>query len=143
MASPWRGIRPWKRHSLVLLVAGGAYFWTGISYITAEPTEARTVALQFAFRWMDLPSWGVIFCMAGVLSVISSRWPPISETWGYSVLTGLSTGWSAFYAAGILFGDSPKTNWSGVIIWGLMGFVWWAISGLKNPDGTGATHGRG
>lgn len=132
-SASWRGIRPWKRHSLVLMVSGLVYIAIGFSYIVAEPTVTREVALHYAFLWMPLPLWGLVFIFAGFLSVVSSRWPPISETWGYTVLTGLSSMWAAFYLVGILFGNSPWTNVSGVFSWGLIAFMWWAISGLINP----------
>lgn len=130
---PWRGIRPWKRHSLVLFVAGIVYILIGFSDITTKPTHARQHALHFALEWWSIDVWGAIFMAAGLLSMISSRWPPISETWGYIVLTGLSAGWSAFYLVGILFSDSPLSNFSGVLSWGVIAFMWWAISGLVNP----------
>lgn len=130
----WLGVRPWKRHSLVLMVAGFVYVAIGISYIWAEPTPTREVALHFALQWISLEHWGVIFICAGLLAIISSRWPPVSETWGYTVLTGLSSAWSAFYLVGVLFWHSPPTNLSGVMSWGLIAFMWWAISGLINPS---------
>lgn len=132
----WRGIRPWKRHSLVLMVAGLVYVAIGASYILAEPTDTRRVALHFALQWFSLMTWGWIFICSGFLAILSSRWPPVSETWGYTVLTGLSSGWAMFYLVGVLFWHSPPTNLSGVMSWGLIAFMWWAISGLKNPDRT-------
>lgn len=130
---PWRGIRPWKRHSLVLLVAGAVYIAIGGGFIFPEPTPQRLIALQIALDWWSLNVWGYIFVFAGILSIISSRWPPVSEKWGYAVLTGLSSGWGAFYAAGVIFGDSSVSNLNGALSWGLLGFMWWAISGLTNP----------
>lgn len=132
---PWKALRPWMRHSLVLMVAGLVYIMVGITAFTAEPTPAREKALQFATQWWSLEVWGAIFIFAGLLACISSRWPPVSETWGYTVLTGLSAGWAAFYGAGVVLGDSPASNLGGVFTWGLMAFMWWAISGLINPTG--------
>lgn len=130
---PWRGIRPWQRHSLVLLVAGLVYLMIGLSAIFIDPTPAREKALQFAANWWDLETWGVIFALAGILSIVSARWPPVSETWGYTVLTGLSALWSGFYLMGIVLGNSPVSNVAGVLSWGLIAFLWWAIAGLVNP----------
>lgn len=127
------GVRPWKRHSLVLIVAGLVYIGIGISYILAEPTEARAQALHLAFFWLSADGWGVVFIFAGILAAISSRWPPISETWGYTVLTGLSAAWAGFYLMGIVIDESPLVNLSAVLSWGLIAFMWWAISGLVNP----------
>lgn len=130
---PWAGIRPWKRHSLALLVAGLMYVAIGFSYTTIEQTQSRSVIFQYALQWMSFQKWGIVFMIAGVLAIISARWPPVSETWGYTVLTGLSAGWAAFIAAGVIFGDSPFSNLSGVAPWGLIAFMWWVISGLVNP----------
>lgn len=133
-ARPWLGIRPWRRHSLVLLVAGLAYVAIGLSLILTELTPPRAQALEVALKRMPIDVWGCVWIAAGILCVISSRWPPIVETWGYMVLTGLSAGWSATYGLGVIFAHSPASNWSSAITWALMAFLWWAISGLINPD---------
>lgn len=131
---PWVGLRPWKRHSLVLLVAGLIFCMIGFSYTVSEVAPARQQALYVALKWMPMPGWGAVFIFAGLLAILSSRWPPISKTWGYMVLTGLSAGWAAFYFVAIVIGESPIANISGTFSWGLIGFMWWAISGLLNPN---------
>lgn len=134
----WRGARPFRRHSLVLIVAGLVYVAIGFAYIRADPTPAREQSLKYALNFLSYNNWGYVFCLVGVLAIISSRWPPVSETWGYMVLTGQSSAWALFYGAGILFGDSPMGNVTGVLSWGLIGFMWWAISDLLNPEVIGA-----
>ena len=129
-----KGLRPFKRHSLVLLVAGLVYSAIGVSYILAEPTSSRQSALTVALDWMPISGWGSLFIFTGSLSIISSRWPPVSETWGYTALTGLSAAWSAFYLTGVVFQNSSISNLSGALSWGMIAFMWWAISGLKNPE---------
>lgn len=136
----WKALKPWRRHSLVLIVAGMAYVFIGLSYIYAEPSPTRTVALQYALNWFSLGGWGVWFAITGVITMVSSRWPPVSRTWGYTMLTGISCAWGLFYLAGIVFGDSPFTNISGAIVWSVFGFLWWAISGLVDP--TDLKHGQ-
>lgn len=128
----WRALRPWMRHSLVLAVAGTVYVLVGISYVAAEANASRESALRLALDWMPLPAWGVVWIIVGLLAILSSRWPPASETWGYTSMTGLAAGWSAFYLLGIALG-SDLQNVSGVLVWGLVAFMWWAISGLVNP----------
>lgn len=134
MQHPVLGIRPFLRHSLVLSVAGTVYIAIGISYLKAEPTESRVQALHFALKVLDYNNWGYVWIAIGILSIISSRWPPASETWGYMVLTGQASAWSLFYLVGIMFDGSPTANFSGVLSWGLVAFMWWAISGLVNPN---------
>ncbi len=140
---PWKAIRPWERHSLVLLVAGLVYIAIGQSLIVTEPSAQRLESLRFALNWFgfDLPLvfWGWGFVSHGVAAIVSARWPPISETWGYYLLTGLSSAWALFYLMGILFGDAPAMNISAVLTWGLIAFMWWGISGLVNPSHVGFT----
>jgi hypothetical protein len=132
----WVGIRPWQRHSLVLAMSGLVYMMIGYSLTFAEHTAARRESLQVAVEWMPLEYWGVVWFVAGGIAIVSSRWPIFSVTWGYTVLTGLAAAWAAFFAVSILFGDSPVTNVTGTLAWGLVAFMWWAISGLVNPDGS-------
>lgn len=131
----WGALRPWRRHSLVLLVAGLVYMGIGYSYLFAPKTESRSKALYYAEWWFPLHIWGIVWLVIGVMALISSRWPPASETWGYMALTGQASAWSAFYLFGVIFHDSPSLNLSGFGVWALVAFLWWAISGLVNPDG--------
>lgn len=136
----WRkhlwGFRPFKRHGLILLIAGLAYLATGLTYIWSAPTQNRRVALQLALGWFPIEYWGSIFGLVGVAAIISSRWPPVAEKWGYMLLAGLSAGWSATYAAGVIFEDSPASNLTGALNWGLLAAMWVIIPGLVNPDKT-------
>lgn len=130
------GIRPFKRHSLVVMVAGAFYTSMGLVYIWSEPTQGRKEALAVALNFAPIEFWGTVFMLCGLMSIISSRWPPITETWGYILLSALSTGWSATYLLGVILEDSPPSNLSGTLSWGLTAFIWWAVSGLVNPDKT-------
>lgn len=128
------GLRPWSQHSKVLVGGGLAYAFVGFSYIFTDINPSREKALAVALKWAPLEFWGCVFVAAGVLAVISARWPPVTETWGYTVLTGLSAGWSATYLAGVILEDAPKTNLSAVAMWALLAFMWYSVSGLVNPD---------
>lgn len=132
------GLRPWKRHSTILMVVGLLYMLIGWSYIISTPSRLRENSLAVVLQFAPIQFWGGLFVMAGLMSMISSRWPPMTETWGYMVLTGLSSGWSATYLTGILFFHAPAgVSITQTVLWGLLGFMWWAISGLVNPDHTG------
>lgn len=138
----WWGLRPWKRHSTILLVAGVLYSLIGYQYIIAPPNKTRddslVVLLQIAPLWV----WGMTFLVGGVCACISSRWPPFTEVWGYMVLAGLSGAWMATYLVGFFFYHAPQSGLSGALLWGLLAFMWWAISGLLNPDTTAVkSHG--
>lgn len=127
------GLRPWKRHGKILTGAGIVYALIGVVYIVARPNENRDISLQVLLRVAPLQFWGAVFVFAGVLAVISSRWPEFNDTWGYVVLTSLSVGWGSAYLMGMLFLGTPLTNISGFLVWSLLGFLWWGISGLTNP----------
>lgn len=135
------GTRPWTRHSMVLMVAGFVYMAIGYAYFNAELTEDRREAIEVGLRWTNIQGWGIVFFLTGLSASISSRWPPVAEKWGYMVLTGLSAGWAAVYALSIIFSGSPVQNFTAVLLWGLMAFLWWAISGLLNPPAV--FNGRG
>jgi hypothetical protein len=135
------GLRPWTRHSAVLMVAGLVYVAFGISLIKTNLTYGRSLGLQVAIEYAPIEFWGIVWIVVGIMAMVSSRWPPVIETWGYMALTGLSAGWSATYLMSIIFEDAPAANLSFVFVWGLVAFLWWAISGLLNPDRTGvSTH---
>lgn len=131
-----RKLRPWKRHSLILMVAGFLYVLIGALYIRSPATPARNLTLKLILEVAPIQVWGSLFVLSGLLSMLSSRWPPASEKWGYVVLTGMSSGWSATYLLGVLFFGAPSGSWSQVVIWATLAFLWWAISGLANPGTT-------
>lgn len=130
---PWRGMRTFERHGLVLFVAGFIYVLIGLAYLNAEPTPARQESLHYALNILSYNHWGYVFILIGCLAIISSRWPPASETWGYIALTGQSVAWAGFYVSSILFADAPWSGITGALLWGVLGFMWWAVSGLVNP----------
>lgn len=128
------GLRPWRRHSAAVLAAGCVYIAIGITYMLSTPTESRTSSLVLALEVMPLRGWGVVWIVAGTLAVISARWPPASETWGYSALSGLTSLWASFYVLGVLVMDAPMQSLTAGLMWGLIAFLWWIIAGLRNPD---------
>lgn len=128
--APYMVFLPWTKHAQVLSIAGLAYMGIGITYITSTPSPSREAALRLALHWFPIQGWGAIFCAVGLLTLISSRWPPVTKRWGYVLLTGISAGWSATYAAGVIFDGSPPQNLSGFFLWGNFAFLWWIISGL-------------
>lgn len=129
----WWALRPWRRHSLVLLVAGVVYVLIGLAYTALPTTGVRGSALRVALAVLPLAAWGIVFIVVGALAIVSSRWPPASETWGYTAMSTLSTLWACFYAFGIALG-APVSNTTGALLWAVIAFLWWAISGLVNPD---------
>jgi hypothetical protein len=83
---------------------------------------------------MPVDAWGVVWVAVGLCALLSARWPPQSEKWGYTLLAGLSALWAAFYLLGALFMGAGGSNLTGALVWGLMAVLWWAISGLLNPE---------
>lgn len=128
----WMALRPWRRHSLVLTVGGLVYALVGWTYIITPPTPSRESSLRIPLTFAPIELWGIVWLLVGLLAVASSRWPPASEKWGYTLLSGLGALWASFYVGGVALGG-PFQSLSGALVWALVAFVWWAISGLDNP----------
>lgn len=128
----WVRLRPWTRHSLVLAVAGLVYVLIGGGYYTSPPSPERESSLRLALTWMPLPAWGVVFMAVGCMGILSSRWPIFSQKWGYTAMTALSSLWAGMFVGGAVTG-APVQNLTGALVFGLLAFLWWAISGLVNP----------
>lgn len=133
MTNNW-GVRRWTRHSLVLVVAGALYIGIGFAFFTAPPLAEKDPSLKVALQFLSLDDWGYVFVVVGALSIFSSVWPIGKEKWGYSVLTALSSAWSASYILAVMFYGAPKISLLGGLTWGLLAFIWWAISGLISPE---------
>jgi hypothetical protein len=138
----WGLRKEWKRHDVILCVGGFLYLLVGLYYIASRDTQTRSISLEILVQLAPMTFWGGCFIFAGLLAIISSRWPPFAETWGYVVFTSISAGWATAYMMGMLFGDAPSTNWLAAIVWGLFAFIWWAVSGLLNPDKTAVANGE-
>lgn len=131
----WRHLRPWQRHSLVLAVAGVVYVSLGCVYLTIPLTPDRAESLKLALAIMPMKAWACAWIVVGLLALTSTRWPPASKTWGYSALTGLAAAWGSAYLLGVLLLGVPAAmGAAGALVWFLVAFLWWAISGLMNPD---------
>jgi hypothetical protein len=128
-------LRPWKRHSFVLAVAGIVYICYGVALLAVATDPARTIGLAVATQVMSIRGWGVVWICVGTLAFLSSRWPPQSETWGYAAMSGLAAWWSACYGLAVLVVDeAPNSGVTAMLVWAMVAFLWWAISGLANPD---------
>lgn len=127
------GLREWNRNSLVVLVAGLSYVAIGATYVGTSAEATRESALAPALLVMPLSSWGYVWIAVGILAMVSSRWPPASETWGYAALSGLASLWSGVYLFGVIDGASGQSI-SGFFVWALVAFLWWAIAGLIAPE---------
>lgn len=131
--SRYLSIRPWTRHSLVLFVGGIIYIFIGLAKILNGLPEERRQALTFALDIMAIESWGVVFIALGLFSMLTSRWPAFTKTWGYAALTGFSIMWGLFHIEGILLTDASKESLSSGLLWLFVAFMWWAIGGLLDP----------
>lgn len=140
----WRRLRPFREHSQVLLGVGTLYVAYGSVLIWQAPTADRQRGLALGLALLPLWAWGVIFVVTGLLGILSSRWPPASETWGYAALSGMAWCWCAVYGVGMLLTAlADFTGWgaqvapysavSGFLIWLTIGFVWTRIAKLVNP----------
>jgi hypothetical protein len=127
------------------MVVGFLFVLVGINYVFGERSQQRGVALAVILQIAPIQVWGWLFVAVGILAMISAKWPRLTEIWGYMVLTGLSSGWAATYLTGIIFFRAPwGPSITQVILWGCLAFVWWAISGLPNPEKmTERPNGRG
>lgn len=138
----WGLRKGWKRHDVILCVGGLLYALVGVYYMKTSAAASRGISLEILLRIAPMSFWGGCFVAAGVVGIISSRWPPFAETWGYVVFTSISAGWAGAYLTGMVFGDAPATNWISTFVWGLFAFLWWAVSGLLNPDKTAVANGE-
>lgn len=129
----WFRVRPWTKHSQILMAGGWGLIATGIGYLYIIPGGPRWEALVVARKLMPIDAWALVWVLVGLLAIISSRWPPASEKWGYMVLTGHCSAWSAFHLVGLPFIDEWQSSFISVVVWGLLAFLWWAIGGLNNP----------
>lgn len=127
-------VRPWTRHSLVLLVGGIIYIFVGLSKIINGIPDERESVLVFATDILSIESWGRVFVILGFFAILTCRWPSFTTAWGYSALTGFSAAWAAFHIEGILFLKNPSGALSSALLWAFVAFMWWAISGLQDPD---------
>jgi hypothetical protein len=127
-------LRPWRRHSIVLAVAGVVYICYGTAILAVPPNDARISNLRMATEIMPIRVWGFVWIIVGLGALASTRWPPQSETWGYAAMSGLAAFWAAIVAFGIFFLDAPFQGITGALVWAMVAFMWWGISGLMNPD---------
>lgn len=130
----WTRLRPWQKHSEVLAMAGVVYILVGLSYILIPIAPDRRAALQVLAAHVPMRGWGVLWVSVGALALASTRWPPASKTWGYTLLTAVAALWSSAYLVGVLFLNAPPSGLLGALVWGLVAYLWYAVAGLANPD---------
>ena len=124
----------WTRHSLVLTVAGLIYVGMGYGFIVAPGYVGKDPSLHTALRLMTLDEWGGLYIFVGALALSAAHFPVGKKTWGYMVLTALSSAWAALYLLSVISGGAPKITLLSSLLWLLLAFIWWAVSGLLSPE---------
>ncbi|QAU06269.1 hypothetical protein SEA_RICKMORE_34 [Gordonia phage Rickmore] len=128
----WYKTKPWDRHGLILVTVGIIYTAIGIMYSLQPTTELRAQNLKYALSIMPYLGWCIGFVLVGILTVVTSRWPLAPKSLGYSVLSGWTAAWAGFHVIGGIAADNTAYIASG-FAWAMIGFLWWAISGLISP----------
>lgn len=133
----WSATKPWDRHGLILAVAGSAYIFIGVLFATSPETRLGQASLNV------LPGniWYFGFVIAGIISATSSRWPNRPRTLGYSALTGWTAACGGLYLF-TGFADNSTSFIAMGIVWGVLAFLWWAISGLISPPNERGRYAR-
>lgn len=132
----WNHIKPWDRHGLILMVVGIVYVLIGLSFVTS-PTARLGQSTANIFPGN---SWYLGFIITGAVAIMSSRWPNRPRTLGYAVLTGWSAASACLYIiAGMV--DNLSSLVTQGIVWGMVAFLWWAISGLISPPNERGRYG--
>lgn len=128
----WYHTKPWTRHGLILVTAGIIYSAIGVMYMLQPATRLREENLKFALAIMPYFWWGFGFLVVGVATIISSRWPALPKSFGYSFLSGWTAAWSGVH----VFGGASTGNMAYIAAgfsWAMIAFLWWAVSGLWPP----------
>jgi hypothetical protein len=126
--------RNWTRHSIVLGVSGLIYAGIGFSFIYAPGYVGKDPSLWMALKYLTLSQWGLIYLGVGFLATFAGTFPIGKKTWGYMALTSLSSVWAFCYVLSVVFGGAPKRTVLSALVWSLVAFLWWAVSGLLSPE---------
>lgn len=132
----WLAVRPWQRHSIVLLMGGLVYLNQGQVYLRVRLTDDRAAGLAAALHLTggSAKPWGALWVVVGLMALVSTVWPPQSKTWGYTALAAMSAFWGSVYGLSTLLLGAPPNNYTGLGVWWLVAVLWWGVSGLVNPD---------
>lgn len=124
----------WTRHSLVLTVAGLIYIGIGYAFMISPGYVGKDPSLTSALRLLPLHGWGIVYICTGALAMLAAHSPIGKKSWGYMILTALSSAWAALYVLSVISGGAPRMTLLSSLIWLLLAFIWWAVSGLLSPE---------
>lgn len=119
---------------MVLVMAGLIYVGLGYSFITAPGYVGKDPSLHSALRLLSMDGWGIVYMACGALAAISAFSPIGKKAWGYMILTANSSVWAFLYILSVFTGGAPKLTFLSSLIWLLLAFIWWAVSGLLSPE---------
>ena len=126
--------RHWTRHSLVLTVAGLIYIGIGYAFIVSPGYVGKDPSLKSALRLLTLDQWGYVYMSTGLFAMVAAFSPIGKKTWGYMILTSISSAWAMLYVISVVSGGAPRITLLSSLIWLLLAFIWWAVSGLLSPE---------
>lgn len=115
-------------------MAGLIYIGIGYGFISAPGYVGKDPSLHSALRLMSMDSWGIVHIVCGVLASVAAFSPIGRKAWGYMILTAISSVWAALYTVSVFTGGAPRLTFLSSLIWLLLAFIWWAVSGLLSPE---------
>ena len=131
----WAEFHPWKRHGLILLASGSYFIVFGFNlFLSGDELERREEIIVSALRIMPTRGWAWLFIFLGAVIIIVSRFKCFRPSWGYMILVGHGSAWTAVYFVGYVFDGAPIANLNYGLIWMIFSFKWYLVSGLVNPD---------
>lgn len=119
------------------MLAGASlvYIGYGAGLVFMEPAEGKLVALRDLFMIAPPLVWGVLFALVGFFALLSTRWPRGHANWGYVVMCGWAAFWAGAYGIPLLFfGAQWDLSIPGALVWSMIAYLWWGISGLISPE---------
>jgi len=125
--------KPWDRHGLILTTVGVSYILISIVLLLSDQSTSGLSNVKDILAVAPYPYWCGALIVVGCASILSAILNSIPRTLGYVVLTGWSTFWAGVHIIGGLSYPMDLSYVSLGMIWALMAFLWWAISGLLSP----------
>lgn len=122
----WGTLRPWTQREVIPVLLGLIWVTIGTSYCLDPLSMKATHALVMPLSLMPIQGWGSAFVFVGILAIVSSRWPPHQDTWGYVVLAASSAWWACSYLVGFIF--TGGNGWTGFAVWFVLCALIWSVN---------------
>lgn len=131
-------LKPFGVRGLVLSTLGVLWVLIGVSGLTVGLSPLSVLTIDYMLDelfFLNTVTVSAAWIATGIMGIITSRWPPYQDSWGFFFLAPMPMFWALLHLVGAIF-HGPILGVLVTVVYAVMCVLLWGISKLEDPSMT-------